>query len=122
MADVPPPALDWLYSLLIAKIVPAGVGAFLRNLFPPRKRWSQKIAEMLGAVLMVIYAGQVAAGAQWALLHWLLSFINVNDVARFIDRAESDRLSALFIGLLGMTLVEGGLRWFRRRMRSDDPA
>lgn len=119
MTDVPPPSWDWFYSLLIAKIIPAGVGAVLRNLFPPRKSWSQKLLETFGAVLFVIYAGQVAAGAQWALLSWGMGHIGVTDISRFIDRAESDRLSALLVGLLGMTAVEGCVVWIRRRAAGD---
>lgn len=119
---VPPPFLDYLYGLVFTKIAPATVGAFLRNLFPPRKPWWQKGLETFGAVLLVIYAGGIAAGAQWALLSWAMSHIGVTDIARFIDRAESDRLSALLVGLLGMTIVEGGLVWLRRKMGGEAKA
>lgn len=109
-------------GIVMAKVLPALAGAYIRNLFPPRKPWRQRLLETAGGVLMVVYAGEVAAGATWAVLGWAGSFLGVTDVAEFIDKGQSDLLAAFLVGLTGMTVVEGGFhfarRWLDRRVEA----
>lgn len=121
MADIgphiPPGAAELSSSLLgvaMAKVLPALAGAYIRNLFPPRKAWRQRLLETAGGVLMVIYVGEVAAGATWAVLRWAGTFVGVTDIAEFVDRSQSDLLAAFLVGLTGMTVVEGAFHYSRR--------
>lgn len=129
MADIgphiPPVAADLGSSFLgvvMAKVLPALAGAYIRNLFPPRKPWRQRLLETAGGVLMVVYVGEVAAGATWAVLRWAGTFVGVSNVAEFIARGQSDLLAAFLVGLTGMTIVEGGFhfarRWLDKRVES----
>ena len=119
MADVPsqiqppPPGSFDLMGLLITKVFPAFAGAYIRNLFPPRKPLLQRAAEAFGGVVLVIYAGPVAGGALWGLLGWLMTSIGVDDITPLINREQSDLLAAFLVGLLGMTVVEGALVFIR---------
>lgn len=125
MADLPPhlppPANYELMALAITKIAPAMAGAYIRNLFPPRKPFMQRAAEAFGGVLLVVYGGQVAGGALWALLAWGLSLIGIGDMTGLIRRDQSDLLAAFLVGLVGMTVVEGGLLFVRSWLRERTP-
>jgi hypothetical protein len=116
MADVGPhiPGAAEFLGVIMAKVFPALAGAYIRNLFPPRKSMRQRLMETAGGVLMVFYAGEVAAGATWAVLRWAGGFVGVANVAEFIDRGQSDLLAAFLVGLTGMTAVEGGFHYARR--------
>lgn len=116
MADMGPhiPGAADLLGVFMGKVAPALAGAYIRNLFPPRKAWRQRLLETAGGVLMVFYAGEVAAGATWAVLKWAGSFVGVVDVAELVDRGQSDLLAAFLLGLTGMTVVEGGFHYARR--------
>ncbi len=123
MADVgphlPPGAVELgsgVLGVIMAKVLPALAGSYIRNLFPPRKPWRQRLMETAGGVLMVIYAGEVAAGATWAVLKWAGGFVGVTDVGEFVNRAQSDLLAAFLVGLTGMTVVEGGFHYARKWM------
>lgn len=121
MADIgphiPPGAAELGSSFLgvvMAKVLPALAGAFIRSLYPPRKAWRQRLLETAGGVLMVMYAGEVAAGATWAVLKWAGGFVGATNIAEFVDRGKSDLLAAFLVGLTGMTAVEGGFHYARR--------
>lgn len=116
MADVGPqiPGVPELLGVIMAKVLPALAGAYIRNLFPPRKPWRQRLMETAGGVLMVFYIGEVAAGATWAVLRWAGGFVGVTNVAEFVDKSQSDLLAAFLVGLTGMTVVEGGFHYARR--------
>lgn len=116
MADMGPqiPGAAELLGVIMAKVFPALAGAYIRNLFPPRKPWRQRLMETAGGVLMVFYAGEVAAGATWAVLKWAGGFVGVTDIAEFVDRSQSNLLAAFLVGLTGMTIVEGAFHYARR--------
>lgn len=118
MADIGPhiPGAAEFLGVIMGKVAPALAGAYIRNLFPPRKSWRQRLLETAGGVLLVIYAGEVAAGATWAVLGWAGSFLDVVDVAAYVDRGQSDLLAAFLVGLTGMTAVEGGFHYARKWM------
>jgi hypothetical protein len=101
-------------SLFVTKVAPALAGAYIRNLFPPRKTLLQRFLEMIGGVLMVVYTAHVAAGALWALLGWALGWLGVQDISLIIQRQQADLLAAFLVGLIGMTVVEGFLVFLRR--------
>lgn len=116
MSDIGPhvPGTVELLGVIMGKVAPALAGAYIRNLFPPRKPWRQRLLETAGGVLMVFYAGEVAAGATWAVLKWAGGFVGVTNIAEFVDRGQSDLLAAFLLGLTGMTVVEGGFHYARR--------
>lgn len=110
-----------LLSLLFSKVLPALAGGLVRNIFPPRKVFWQRAAEMLGGVILVIYTGHHAGAVLWALLGWGLSKIGVNDPSLVMDRVQTDQLAAFLVGLVGMTVVEGGLVFLRQWSRNPLP-
>ncbi len=116
MADIGPhiPGAAEILGVIMGKVAPALAGAYIRNLFPPRKSWRQRLLETAGGVLLVFYGGEVAAGATWAVLRWAGGFVGVVDVGEFVNRAQSDLLAAFLVGLTGMTAVEGGFHYARK--------
>ncbi|SCM74032.1 hypothetical protein KL86PLE_130058 [uncultured Pleomorphomonas sp.] len=108
-------------GVIMAKVFPALAGAYIRNLFPPRKPWRQRLMETAGGVLIMFYAGEVAAGATWAVLKWAGGFVGVTNIAELVDRGQSDLLAAFLVGLTGMTAVEGGLHYLRQLTKKNNP-
>jgi hypothetical protein len=121
VADIPPlltsgdpNSSTWIWGILVSKVAPAIAGAYVRNLFPPRKPILQRLGEASGGVLLVLYGHKIAAGTLWALLNWALGFVDTK-AAEVIQRSDADMLAAFLVGLLGMTIVEGALIVIRRR-------
>lgn len=103
-----------IVTLLVTKVAPAIAGGLIRNIFPPRKPMVQRVAEMAGGVLLVLYAGEVAAGIMWAMLAWGLKKIGVENPATVVMYSDAAKLAAFLVGLLGMTCVEGAILYTRR--------
>jgi len=97
----------------MTKIAPALAGSYVRGLFPPRKPILQRIGESLGGVVLVVYAGKPAAGALWAALDRAMRIADLGRAKDIMDKGEASLLAAFLVGLLGMTIVEGGIVWVR---------
>lgn len=122
MNFTPPPGgsgqwIDLIWSIAATKVAPALAGSYVRGLFPPRKAIGQRLAESLGGVLMVIYAGKPAAAILWAALDKAMITGGLGRARDVMERAEAGLLAAFLVGLLGMTIVEGGIVWVRTWMR-----
>jgi len=122
MADfhIPPQPGGWwdlIWSVLATKAAPALAGSYVRGLFPPRKAIGQRLAESLGGVMMVIYAGAPVAGALWAGLDKAMRVAELGRAKDVMDKSQASLLAAFLVGLLGMTIVEGAIVWVRTWMR-----
>jgi len=119
MADfhIPPPGpggwVDIIGSAVMTKIAPALAGSYVRGLFPPRKPIWQRILESIGGVCLVVYTGKPTAGALWAALDRAMRIADLGRAKDIMDKGEASLLAAFLVGLLGMTIVEGGIVWVR---------
>lgn len=120
MADLHGTPQEWL-AFLISKGAAAAsglAGAYIRNLFPPFKPWSQRIPEYVGGALTAVYAGPVAGPVLSSALDRMLTLVGIS-LADTLPRQNVESLAGFLCGVIGLTIIEG-IFVIVRRWR-DDP-
>jgi len=93
-------------------------GAYIRQLFPPRKPVRQRIAEYIGGAFTAVYGGPVAGPLLYQAIEVVAKWWGTT-VADVLARQSVESLAGFMCGAIGLTIIEG-LFVLARRWR-DDP-
>lgn len=89
-----------------ASIVSGVAGAYVRNLFPPYKPWSQRIPEYVGGALTAVYGGPVVGPLMFNALVGLFAWTGI-PVGDALPRTNVESLAGFLCGVVGLTVIEG---------------
>ena len=88
-------------------------GAYIRNLFPPYKPWSQRIPEYVGGALTAVYAGPIAGPVLSSALDRVLTILGLS-LSESLPRQNVESLAGFLCGIIGLTVIEGVFALARR--------
>lgn len=102
------PPNDWVVFLVSKGTAALSglAGAYIRNIFPPYKPWTQRVPEYIGGALTAVYAGPVAGPILKASLEHFLQLFGVH-LADALPAANVESLAGFMCGVVGLTVIEG---------------
>lgn len=98
--QTPPDWIGYIIYLIITGLAGA-LGAFVRQIHSPARKWPQRILEWLGGALCAIYGSEIVASA----IHHSLNKFDLID-SSYVVPEKILGLAGFLCGALGVTVID----------------
>ena len=108
----PNPPYDWVATLVnfLFLGLAGALGAVVRHIHTPARKWAQRISEWLGGALCSIYGSELIASA----IHHILDKFDLID-STYVVPEKLLGFAGFLCGALGVTVIDLTIKAIRKR-------